>query len=274
MCVALFAWAIVGARAQDADQDVNTDCTCTCAASSSVEPTDYHIALGSEAACTPSRCVTEVPECLVSGSVEATYHDCTCHCCDEGAYENGMPSYPFKAGSPEQCTAAKCASKFYQCPNDPNYSIQPLATASFNFATYQDCTCECKSETEQEYVHRMFYAGSPEQCTPDKCSSKFYVCPDPGGHTEADGGDVKATYTGVVPPPPATPAAPRRSGVSVTAKSTELPTYAAALVSILVIGLVGTVVGIFVHRKVQAERGFRWVKFDEQDEKPGTAGRM
>ena len=59
-----------------------------------------------------------------------------------------------------------------------------------------------------------------------------------------------------------------------TAKSTELPTYAAALVSILVIGLVGTVVGIFVHRKVQAERGFRWVKFDEQDEKPGEAGRM
>jgi hypothetical protein len=37
---------------------------------------------------------------------------------------------------------------------------------------------------------------------------------------------------------------------------------------------VGTVVGIFVHRKVQAERGFRWVKFDEQDEKRADADRV
>ena len=36
MCVALFALAIVGARAQNAGQDVNTDCTCACAASAFV----------------------------------------------------------------------------------------------------------------------------------------------------------------------------------------------------------------------------------------------
>ena len=59
-------------------------------------------------------------------------------------------------------------------------------------------------------------------------------------------------------------------GVTVTKKSTELPTYAAALITILVIGLVGGLVGIFVHRKVQAERGFRWVKFDEHDGKDGV----
>ena len=54
-------------------------------------------------------------------------------------------------------------------------------------------------------------------------------------------------------------------GVSVNSKSTELPTYAAALIAILVLGLVGTIVGIVVHRRVQKERGFRWVKFDEND---------
>jgi len=32
-----------------------------------------------------------------------------------------------------------------------------------------------------------------------------------------------------------------------------------------VLGLVGTIVGIVVHRRVQKERGFRWVKFDEND---------
>jgi hypothetical protein len=121
----------------------------------------------------------------------------------------------------------------------------------------------------------MFYAGSPEKCTASQCSSKYFACPDPGTHTEAAGGVVEATYAGVVPSPPAPPAAaPRSSGVTVTAKSTEMPTYAAALIAILVIGLVGTVVGIFVHRKVQAERGFRWVKFDEHDEKPADGDRV
>ena len=276
MCVALFAWAIVGARAQDADQDVNTDCTCACAASASAAKTEYHIAVGSEAACTPTKCISERAECTAGGSVEATYHDCTCHCCNVGQCQNGMQPYPFKVDSPEQCTAAKCASEFYQCPNDPNFLVETPAAASFAFATYQDCTCECKRETGSASVYKMFYAGSPEMCTPDQCSSKYYACPDPGLHTERAGGVVEATYAGVETPAPAPAAAAPTpsSGVTVTAKSTELPTYAAALISILVIGLVGTVVGIFVHRKVQAERGFRWVKFDEHDEKRGEADRV
>ena len=201
MCVALFAWAIVGARAQDADQDVNTDCTCACAASASAAKTEYHIAVGSEAACTPTKCISERAECTAGGSVEATYHDCTCHCCNVGQCQNGMQPYPFKVDSPEQCTAAKCASEFYQCPNDPNFLVETPAAASFAFATYQDCTCECKRETGSASVYKMFYAGSPEMCTPDQCSSKYYACPDPGLHTERAGGVVEATYAGVVPSP-------------------------------------------------------------------------
>jgi len=112
--------SLLAVSAQDADQDVNTDCTCACAASSSAAKTEYHIAVGSEAACTPAKCIDERAECTAGGLVEATYHDCTCHCCNVGQCQNGMQPYPFKVDFPEQCTAAKCASEFYQCPNDPN----------------------------------------------------------------------------------------------------------------------------------------------------------
>ena len=275
MCVALFALAIVGARAQNAGQDVNTDCTCACAASAGLEATKYDIAVGSEAACTSAKCITERAECTAGGSVTASYHDCTCHCCNVGDCENGMQPYTFMANSPERCTASACASEFYQCPNDPNSDTTTPAAASFTFATYQDCTCGCKMTSGDAFVYKMFYAGSPEMCTANQCSSNYYACPDPGAHTVAAGGRVEATYSGAVPEAPAAPApAPASSRVTVTSKSTEMPTYAAALISILVIGLVGTVVGIFVHRKVQAERGFRWVKFDENDDKRADADRV
>ena len=148
-----------------------------------------------------------------------------------------------------------CASEFYQCPNDPNNAVEtpPPPPA---FATYQG-------------LHLRVQGDVPRACA--RCSTRarrtmrtarslveVHACPDPGTHTERVGGSVAATYAGVVPAPPPPPAAaPRSSGVTVTAKSTEMPTYAAALIAILVTGLVGTVVGIFVHRKVQAERGFR-----------------
>jgi hypothetical protein len=193
--------SLLAVSAQDADQDVNTDCTCACAASSSAAKTEYHIAVGSEAACTPAKCIDERAECTAGGLVEATYHDCTCHCCNVGQCQNGMQPYPFKVDFPEQCTAAKCASEFYQCPNDPNNAVANPTTASLTFATYQDCTCACKATSTAALVYKMFYAGSPETCTPDQCSSKYYACPDPGMLTEAVGGVVEATYAGVVPSP-------------------------------------------------------------------------
>ena len=67
--------SLLAVSAQDADQEANTDCTCACAASSSAEPTKYDIAVGSEAACTPAKCIAERAECTSAGSVTATYHD-------------------------------------------------------------------------------------------------------------------------------------------------------------------------------------------------------
>ena len=65
--------------------------------------------------------------------------------------------------------------------------------------------------------------------------------------------------------------APRRS-FGIDAKSTEMPTYGAALLSIFIIGLVGTLVGIFVYRRVQAERGFKWVQYDLGSDQPKGPG--
>ena len=71
----------------------------------------------------------------------------------------------------------------------------------------------------------------------------------PGEHS------VVATYTGIDPPPPPPQvSAPRRS-FSIDAKSTEMPTYGAALLSIFIIGLVGTLVGIFVYRRIRGGEG-------------------
>jgi hypothetical protein len=271
----LFAMAILApvAHAQNAGQDVDTDCTCECAASASVEATTTHIAVGSEAACTDAKCINEVAACTSIGTVKATYHDCSCHCCNVGLCQFGLGVYPFKAGSPERCSASSCASEFFQCPNDPNEKIDTPAAASFTWATYQDCTCGCCNDppcTATNLVYKMFYAGSENKCTPDACASKFYVCPNSGAHSA--GSRVEATYNGVEPPPPSPSAATTGGGVTVTPESTELPTYAAALIGILVIVLVGAVIGIFVHRKIQAERGFRWVKFDEHDHKPDESG--
>jgi hypothetical protein len=275
MCVALFALAIVGARAQNAGHDVNTDCTCACAASASLEATKYDIAVGSEAACTSAKCITERPECTAGGSVTASYHDCTCHCCNVGQCQNDLQAYTFMANSPERCTASACASQFFQCPNDPNSDVANPATASFTYATYQDCTCGCKRTSGDAFVYKMFYAGSPRSAPRTSARRTTTPAPTRARTPVAAGGTVEATYSGVVPEAPAAPApAQTSSRVTVTSKSTEMPTWAAALLSIFIIGLVGTVVGIFVHRKVQAERGFRWVKFDEQDEKRADADRV
>ena len=255
------------ALAQTADQDVNTDCTCDCQQTSTSEVRRFNIAVGSPTACTAAQCgVTEPANCPSVSLTTATYHDCTCHCCGQGICNtDGFTAYPFMAGSPEKCTPDACAGEFYQCPNSPNYGASTAATTSFAAATYADCTCGCKRSSSDALVYKMFFAGSPDKCTADQCSAKYYACPDSGSHN-ADG-EVVATYFGVVPDNATAAAMPSASsgGVSVNSKSTELPTYAAALIAILVLGLVGTIVGIVVHRRVQKERGFRWVKFDEND---------
>ena len=36
-----------------------------------------------------------------------------------------------------------------------------------------------------------------------------------------------------------------------------MPTYGAALLSLFFIGIFGTLVGVFAHRRIQREKGFR-----------------
>ena len=275
MCVALFALAIVGARAQNAGQDVNTDCTCACAASASLEATKYDIAVGSEAACTSAKCITERAECTAGGSVTASYHDCTCHCCNVGQCENGMQAYTFMANSERAVHGVGVCVPVLPVPERPELRHREPRHRLLHLCHVPGLRRRVQEGVRDAFVYKMFYAGSPEKCTASQCSSNYYACPDPGEHTVAAGGTVEATYSGVVPEAPAAPApAPASSRVTVTSKSTEMPTWAAALLSIFIIGLVGTVVGIFVHRKVQAERGFRWVKFDENGEKSADADRV
>ena len=50
------------------------------------------------------------------------------------------------------------------------------------------------------------------------------------------------------------------------AEATSMPTYGAALLSLFFIGIFGTLVGVFVHRRIQREKGFRWVMYE-----PGRA---
>lgn len=275
MALVVFAILTPSASAQSADQDVNTDCTCDCKTTTTSEESRYNIAVGGPNDCTAAACKTAVAGCPSTSLITSTYHDCTCHCCGAGICNvDGATAYPFNAGSPERCTVDACSAKFYQCPQSPNYGVSTEASTTFVAATYTDCTCGCCREgacIDSDLVYKMFFAGSPDSCTASQCSSKFYACPDSGSHNA--NGRVEATYNGVVPEnvtaPAATPSSPS-GGITVTKKSTELPTYAAALITILVIGLVGGLVGIFVHRKVQAERGFRWVKFDEHDGKDGV----
>ena len=87
-----------------------------------------------------------------------------------------------------------------------------------------------------------------------------------------------AHYSGPPPPPPASSAPPTVSAAPHVSKDeTVMPTYGVALLVIVFVGTFGTLVGVFVHRRVQRERGFKWVHFDDHgnprgDGAPGAGG--
>ena len=171
----------------------------------------------------------------------------------------------FDAGSPDKCTQKACASAFAQCPDEGSHNAGSDNPAANNmvFATYQDCMCSCCKENKcPELTYSYFDAGSKDKCTPKACASQFYSCPDAGAHN--DGTINVALYTGPKEAATLAPTAAKPSGVTVTKETTQMPTYGAALLSIFLIGLVGTVCGMFVYRRVQRERGFRWVQFDDE----------
>ena len=86
-----------------------------------------------------------------------------------------------------------------------------------------------------------------------------------------------AHYSGPPPPPPALSAPPTVSAAPHVSKDeTVMPTYGVALLVIVFVGTFGVLVGVFVHRRVQRERGFKWVHFDDHgnpnDGAPGAGG--
>ena len=273
LLVALLALAH-GVIAADQGAGTSYDCTCSCCAPdkcASEGTKDYHISVGSRDKCTDAACRSQVSQCPDSGShnagatVTATYHDCTCSCCASGTCATpGLKQYTFDAGSPEKCTQNACASEFSQCPDAGSHNAAS-ADANANamvFATYQDCMCSCCKEDKcPTLTYSYFDAGSKDKCNEKACASEFYWCPDAGAHND-DTINV-ALYTGKNAPASA-PAAAAPSGLHVTKEKTEMPTYGAALLSIFLIGLFGTVCGLFVYRRVQRERGFRWVQFDDE----------
>ena len=97
---------------------------------------------------------------------------------------------------------------------------------------------------------------------------KFFQC-EPVTHY--DEGSVVAHYSGPPPPPPASSAPPTVSAAPHVSKDeTVMPTYGVALLVIVFVGTFVTLVGVFVHRRVQRERGFKWVHFDDHGNPSGN----
>lgn len=266
-----------GASAQGGDAYVSTNCECLCKRENATQASTYSFAVRGREQCTDEACKSHFAYCPQNGSNNpdddavaiASYHDCTCSCCREGTCtSNGLVDLSFTAGSPDQCTPERCSSEFYSCPDPGAHNTDGSERV---FATYHDCTCACCDEdTCPVLSYHMFWARSRDRCTADACRAEFSSCPDGGSHSGEH--SVVATYTGIDPPaPPPQVLAPRRS-FSIDAKSTEMPTYGAALLSIFIIGLVGTLVGIFVYRRIQAERGFKWVQYDFGSDQPKGPG--
>ena len=139
------------------------------------------------------------------------------------------------------------------------------------FATYHDCMCACCDKDSCPLMkNNMFYAGSLEKCSEDMCRSKFMSCPDKGSHNE--GSKVVAYYSGVMPPPPME-AVPVGSQVVAPGdkKKMVIPTTAVIGVSSSAVIFCLALTGILAYRRIQRERGFVWMKFDDIQATQGQA---
>ena len=230
----------------------------------------YKVAVGSKAECTDKLCRSNFYSCPDYGShdggiVTASYHDCTCSCCKEGTCGQGLKEYTFEAGGQTKCTPDACSSNFYGCPDPGAHNADAAGTASdaLVFATYHDCMCACCKAGECPTLkYSMFHAGSKEKCNKEGCSSKFYACPDAGAHNSE--GQVVASYSGPPASPPSVAAAAGVSPARVAEKGeTVMPTYGVALLVLVFVGTFIALVSVFVYRRVQRERGFRWVQFTD-----------
>ena len=199
----------------------------------------------------------------------ASYHDCTCSCCRRARaratawWTSASPpdrrtSAP-RSGAPPSFTVARTRAPITR--TGPNASSPPTTIAPARAAT-----------------------RTPAPSCPTTCSGRVLAIDAPPtrvarSSSRAPTGVRTRASTPWWPPTPGSirrrrpqVLAPRRS-FSIDAKSTEMPTYGAALLSIFIIGLVGTLVGIFVYRRIQAERGFKWVQYDFGSDQPKDRAR-
>ena len=236
--------------------------------------------VGHPSLCTEDLCRSSFRDCPDLGShnneggqVKAEYHDCTCRCCKEGecgADGTDLQTDTYFAGKPELCSRGHCSSNFYNCPEVGEGRV---------LALYHDCMCSCAVPGEA-LRYSTYYAGSPELCSPDQCSSRYYQCPDPGAHNS--GAIVEASYSGAYPPPlpspppPSTPPTPPpqpfppppKLTYHIDNKAATLPTYAVVLIILLAVGLALGLAFVGYRRYAQEKAGFRWVMFDGVEELP------
>ena len=132
----------------------------------------------------------------------------------------------------------------------------PLSNSAFNF----NLRCYNKEGDCPDLKYNFFEAGSADQCNARACSSKFFSCPDTGSHNAR--GSVVASYSGVLPPPPMFTAPQISASPHVGSNETVMPTYGVALLVVFFVGTFLALVGVFAYRRVQRERGFKWVMFD------------
>mmetsp|Transcript_39147 Transcript_39147/g.96969 ORF Transcript_39147/g.96969 Transcript_39147/m.96969 type:complete len:332 (-) Transcript_39147:125-1120(-) len=265
-------WPAAAQASANQSAAVQHDCTCKCCkADDCPNMKTYTLAVGSADQCDDSMCRSKFYDCPDYGShnadagiVMASYHDCTCSCCRQGECSAGLKEFTFYAESPSTCTPAQCSSSFYGCPDPGAHNADNAGTDNdaLVFATYHDCMCACCKEGEcPELKYNMFYSGGPAQCNERACSSKFFSCPDTGSHNAK--GSVVALFSGQVPSPPPPGIAPVINVLSVGKNETLMPTYGVALLVVFFVGSFLSLIGVCVYRRVQRERGYKWVLFDD-----------
>jgi len=241
---------------------VTHDCTCKCCTPDRCpDMKTYTIAAGSKEECSDSLCRSNFYDCPDYGAhsdggiVSAAYHDCTCACCKDDLCEAGLTEHTFHADSLGNCNPDQCSARFYSCPDPGSHS-----DSSKVYATYHDCMCACSKDDAMVSYHFM-YAGSPANCSVGQCRSKFHRCPAEGSHNA--GAHVVAYYSGVDPPPPSIFLPAGAKVVEKGERKVILPTGAVVGASVGGSLLFVTLVGVFLYRLYQKEKGYKWIKFED-----------
>jgi hypothetical protein len=116
-----------------------------------------------------------------------------------GNCKDGMKTFIEYVGSAAACTDTMCRSKYKDCPDFGAHN-ENGGDPGMVIATYNDCTCQCCKVDEcgsngSGLKAYTYHAESQAMCVPDQCSSRFYGCPDVGGHHSSQTSAVLALYS-------------------------------------------------------------------------------